>query len=146
MTWKRQFGFLNILRCFSLFFCLREKFKNLKLCFKSLNIIYVILLPKPRNRKVRWTTIHYWRLRPLLQLGLWFEWIGLFKKCSKIWVSAWILDIYVQDSEENPYWIAPAYKKTQPVPIFRLTFFTTKWKRTHPGLPTTWNKKIPSWY
>ncbi len=34
-------------------------------------------------------------------------------------MSAWILDIVVQDSEENPYWIAPAYKKTQPVPIFR---------------------------
>ena len=26
---------------------------------------------------------------------------------------------HAQDSEENPYWIAPAYKKTQPKPVFR---------------------------
>lgn len=25
---------------------------------------------------------------------------------------------YAKEAEENPYWIAPAYKKTQPTPIF----------------------------
>merc|ERR1712098_879172 len=28
---------------------------------------------------------------------------------------------HAQDSEENPYWITPAYQKTQPKPIFRET-------------------------
>ncbi len=26
---------------------------------------------------------------------------------------------HAKDSQENPYWIAPAYKKTQPKPIFQ---------------------------
>ena len=28
---------------------------------------------------------------------------------------------HAKESEENPYWIAPAYKKTQPKPVFRDT-------------------------
>ena len=26
---------------------------------------------------------------------------------------------HAKDSEENPYWIAPCYEKTQPKPVFR---------------------------
>lgn len=26
---------------------------------------------------------------------------------------------YAKEAEENPFWVAPAYKKTQPTPIFQ---------------------------